>query len=74
MYITYYILHVYYILHITCILHTTYYMYMTYYILHYRLDMLGGDGLDYEHAVLAVSRLAKFHAVSYAFRSGVANI
>ena len=31
--------------------------------------MLGGDGLDYEHAVLAVSRLAKFHAVSYAFRS-----
>ncbi len=27
-----------------------------------------GKGLDYEHAVLAVARLAKFHAVSYAYR------
>ena len=27
-----------------------------------------GKGLDYEHAVLAVGRLAKFHAVSYAYR------
>ena len=27
-----------------------------------------GEGLDYEHAVLAVSRLARLHAISYCYR------
>jgi Ecdysteroid kinase-like family len=35
----------------------------------FRVDPeIEGKGLDYEHAVLAVGRLAKFHAVSYAYR------
>ena len=34
----------------------------------YKDDISDPDGLDYEHCIMAISFLARFHAVSYCFR------
>ena len=31
-------------------------------------DIAEGEGLDYEHSIMAVSHLARFHAASYCYR------
>ena len=34
----------------------------------YRKDILAGRGLDYEHSILAIATIAKFHGSSYCYR------
>jgi len=34
----------------------------------YRKDILSGRGLDYEHSILAIATISKFHAVTYCYR------
>ena len=34
----------------------------------YKDDISESDGLDYEHSIMAISALARFHAASYCYR------